>query len=220
MSVISVNLPILKSLGVTQPVLTPGNSGLGIQIKSSFSDAMLSSKGWGGGKVRGKKKGPGLNTFPSTARTHSELPVSILLWRGPDGSLLPEELTHLCGTARPLLLPCSYSHGGPALNHPGKPGIQDPKLVHSTQVCLWRAKEAHIEPGARSRRCLEGEPCRWSSFSHYPGEGPLQSPRAIWGWSSQGWARFVLPKLQDSLAAGGEGTRWRISTYSYLNLNT
>lgn len=91
---------------------------------------------------------------------------------------------------------------------------------YTALVCLWRAKEAYTEPGARSRRCPEGEPCRWSSFSHYPGEGPLQSPRAIWGWSSQGWARFVLPKLQDSLAAGAEGTRWRSSTHSYLNLNT
>lgn len=91
---------------------------------------------------------------------------------------------------------------------------------YTALVCLWRAKEAYTEPGARSRRCPEGEPCRWSSFSHYPGEGPLQSPRAIWGWSSQGWARFVLPKLQDSLAAAAEGTRWRSSTHSYLNLNT
>lgn len=65
-----LNLPILKSLGITQPILTPGNSGLGIKIKSSLSGAVPSSE-------KRKKKGPGLNTFPSTARTHSELPLSL-----------------------------------------------------------------------------------------------------------------------------------------------
>lgn len=94
-----------------------------------------------------------------------------------------------------------------------------PTLMEGLLSITQRAKEAHAEPGARSRRCPAGQPCRRSSLSHYTGEGPLQSPRAIWGSSSQDWARFVLPKLQDSFAAGGEGTRWRSSTHSHLNLN-
>lgn len=36
--------PLLKSLGITQPVLTLGINGLGIKIKSSVSDAVPSDE--------------------------------------------------------------------------------------------------------------------------------------------------------------------------------
>ena len=99
--------------------------------------------------------------------------------RGTDGSLLLEELTHLCGAARPRLRPRSCCHGGPALTTPTEPSIQDSRLVHSTQASLWRAKEANTEPLARSGRCPAGEPPGRSSSLHRGG-GP-QEPKGHLG---------------------------------------
>lgn len=67
-TVMALYSALLKSLRITQPILTPGINGVGIKIKSSVNDVVLSG---------GKKKGPGLSTFPSTAETHSEVPLSL-----------------------------------------------------------------------------------------------------------------------------------------------
>ena len=58
----SLYLLLLKSLGIAQLVLTPGSLELGIKIKSSLSDALLSGKkeeGGGGGEEGGEEEGRG-----------------------------------------------------------------------------------------------------------------------------------------------------------------
>lgn len=78
-TVMSLYFPPLKSLGIIQPILIPGSNGLGIKIKSSFSDGVPS------GKKEKKTKRLGLNTFPAL----QELTVRSLCPYSP-GSRGPE----------------------------------------------------------------------------------------------------------------------------------
>lgn len=73
-TVMSLYFPPLKSLGIIQPILIPGSNGLGIKIKSSFSDGVPS------GKKEKKSKKTWFKHLPSTARTHSEISLSLFSW--------------------------------------------------------------------------------------------------------------------------------------------
>ena len=137
---------------------------------------------------------------------------------GTDGRFLLEGRTHLGGPAQPHLLPRPFHHRGAAPTPRTEPGVRDSRLVHSAQASLGGTKEASREPRARSGGALREDPVASAHVTtgevalgaqgHLGNIGRHQGRRL--GQSGLGGA--VLPKLEASLPAAGEGAGWRGST--------
>lgn len=197
---------IVKSLGINQSILTPVSNELGIKIKSSLSAIVPS----GGGK---KKKRPDLNTFPGTARTHSEIPLFLFCQvLGPERhswDLLLEESAQLGGPAGPSLPPWpgSCHEGEAALTPFPEHGVQGPRQTFNIQASLWRAREVDTEPGARTGRHPAGGTLWTVLFiSLYRGGGPPE-PTGHWGTLRQHQGRQA-GAVRAELGLSCQGCSW------------